>query len=360
MEDVRQRLATIPGVTVEVGQPISHRIDHLLSGTRAQIAIKLFGPELATLRTKANEIRDAMATVPGIVDLLVEPQVRAALEEDLGRAGDITSQLTVAQDATATARLVARKPGRIAGLIAAEIAFRLVDPQLAFAVSVPDGADAAPGEVLATISGSARNILTAERVALNFLGPLSGTATTTSALVKAVEGTSARIVCTRKTLPGLRLLQKYAVRCGGGFNHRFGLDDAAMVKDNHIAAAGGIAQALERLRAGLGHMVSIEVEVDSLAQYAAARFSELPPHELLFHMVNADRYPAIRLYARRYAESVLAQIDRVLATAPPLAADRPPATRSPRHGPRRRCRGGRPGRSAGCTPPGSDQRAPRR
>jgi nicotinate-nucleotide pyrophosphorylase (carboxylating) len=198
--------------------------------------------------------------------LLVEPQVRAALEEDLGRAGDITSQLTVAQDATATARLVARKPGRIAGLIAAEIAFRLVDPQLAFAVSVPDGADAAPGDVLATISGSARNILTAERVALNFLGPLSGTATATSALVKAVEGTSARIVCTRKTLPGLRLLQKYAVRCGGGFNHRFGLDDAAMVKDNHIAAAGGIAQALERLRAGLGHMVSIEVEVDSLVQ----------------------------------------------------------------------------------------------
>jgi nicotinate-nucleotide pyrophosphorylase (carboxylating) len=202
--------------------------------------------------------------------LLVEPQVRAALEEDLGRAGDITSQLTIAEDARAAARLVARKPGRIAGLVAAEIAFRLVDPELAFAVSVPDGADAASGDVLATITGRARSLLTAERVALNFLGPLSGTATATAALVRAVEGTKARIACTRKTLPGLRLLQKYAVRCGGGFNHRFGLDDAAMVKDNHIAAAGGITPALERLRAGLGHMVKIEVEVDSLEQLEEA------------------------------------------------------------------------------------------
>jgi nicotinate-nucleotide pyrophosphorylase (carboxylating) len=202
--------------------------------------------------------------------LLVEPVVAAALQEDLGRAGDITSQITIAADATATARLVARKPGRIAGLIAARIAFRLADPQLAFTVSIPDGADAAPGDVLATISGSVRALLTAERVALNFLGPLSGTATATAALVKEVEGTAARIVCTRKTLPGLRLLQKYAVRCGGGFNHRFGLDDAAMVKDNHIAGAGGLAPAVARLRAGLGHMVKIEVEVDRLDQLEEA------------------------------------------------------------------------------------------
>jgi nicotinate-nucleotide pyrophosphorylase (carboxylating) len=196
--------------------------------------------------------------------------VRAALEEDLGRAGDITSQFTISADKTATTRLEARKPGRIAGLICAETAFRLVDPQLKFEVSTPDGSEVAAGALLATISGSARSILTAERVALNFLGPLSGTATATAALVKAVEGTHARIVCTRKTLPGLRALQKYAVRCGGGFNHRFGLDDAALIKDNHIAAAGGIAPALARLRAGLGHMVRIEVEVDAIAQLEEA------------------------------------------------------------------------------------------
>jgi nicotinate-nucleotide pyrophosphorylase (carboxylating) len=202
--------------------------------------------------------------------LLVEPVVRAALEEDLGRAGDITSQLTVAADARAAARLVARNPGRIAGLICAEAAFRLVDPALKFEVATPDGSDVIAGAVLATVSGSARSILTAERVALNFLGPLSGTATATAALVKAVEGTGARIVCTRKTLPGLRTLQKYAVRCGGGFNHRFGLDDAAMIKDNHVQAAGGIEPAIARLRAGLGHMVKIELEVDTLIQLEEA------------------------------------------------------------------------------------------
>jgi nicotinate-nucleotide pyrophosphorylase (carboxylating) len=215
-------------------------------------------------------IRAALSLTRPPPALLIEPQVRAALEEDLGGAGDITSQLTIPDDRQATARLVARKPGRIAGLIAAETAFRLIDPDLAFAVSVPDGADADTGTVLATITGRARSLLTAERVALNFLGPLSGTATATAALVRAVEGTGTRIVCTRKTLPGLRVLQKYAVRCGGGFNHRFGLDDAAMVKDNHIAAAGGIAPALERLRAGLGHMVKIEIEVDGLVQLEEA------------------------------------------------------------------------------------------
>jgi len=202
--------------------------------------------------------------------LLIEPQVRAALQEDLGRAGDITSDLTIPADQQVTARLVARKPGRIAGLVCVETAFRLVDASITFEVGAPDGSDVAAGAPLALVSGSARSILTAERVALNFLGPLSGTATATAALVKAVEGTKARIVCTRKTLPGLRALQKYAVRCGGGFNHRFGLDDAAMVKDNHIQAAGGIAPAVARLRAGLGHMVKIEVEVDRLEQLEEA------------------------------------------------------------------------------------------
>jgi nicotinate-nucleotide pyrophosphorylase (carboxylating) len=202
--------------------------------------------------------------------LLIEAQVRAALEEDLGLAGDITSDLTVPEEARVSARLVARRDGRIAGLICAETAFRLVDPSIKFDIAAPDGSDATAGAEVALVSGPARSILTAERVALNFLGPLSGTATLTAALVKAVDGTKARIVCTRKTLPGLRALQKYAVRCGGGFNHRFGLDDAAIIKDNHIQAAGGIAPAIARLRAGLGHMVKIEVEVDRLGQLEEA------------------------------------------------------------------------------------------
>jgi len=198
--------------------------------------------------------------------LLIEPQIRHALEEDLGRAGDITSDLTIPADTSAAGRLVARKPGNIAGLIAAEAVFRLIDPSVKFLAALPDGAKAKKGDVLATVSGPARAILSAERVALNFLGHLSGIATATAALVEAVTGTKARIVCTRKTLPGLRILQKYAVRCGGGFNHRFGLDDAVLIKDNHIAAAGGIAPALARVRARLGHMAEIEIEVDTLAQ----------------------------------------------------------------------------------------------
>ncbi len=226
--------------------------------------------------------------------LLIEAHIRAALEEDLGRAGDITSSLTIPADKTASARLVARKPGRIAGLICAEIALRLVDPALRLDVALPDGSDTQAGSLLATISGPARGILTAERVVLNYLGPLSGTATLTAALVKAVEGTKARIVCTRKTLPGLRSLQKYAVRCGGGFNHRFGLDDAAMIKDNHIQAAGGIAPAMARLRAGLGHMVKIEVEVDRLEQLEEA-LAQNADAILLDNMSESDMRRAVTL-----------------------------------------------------------------
>ncbi len=202
--------------------------------------------------------------------LSVEPTVRHALEEDLGRAGDITTDLTIAADKRITARLAARKDGTIAGLIAAQCAFRLVDPEVQFDVEIPDGSKASKGAVLVTLKGSARAILTGERVALNFAGHLSGVATATRALVDAVEGTKARIVCTRKTTPGLRVLEKYAVRCGGGFNHRFGLDDAVLIKDNHLVAAGGIAPAIERVRAGLGHMTKIELEVDTLAQLEEA------------------------------------------------------------------------------------------
>jgi nicotinate-nucleotide pyrophosphorylase (carboxylating) len=202
--------------------------------------------------------------------VLVEPIVRRALEEDLGRAGDITSELVIPADKKITARLVARKAGTIAGLIAAECAFRVVDASLAFTCELPDGSLTSDDSVLATVEGPARAILIAERTALNFLGHLSGIATATQALVDAVKDTKAKIVDTRKTTPGLRLLEKYAVRCGGGINHRFGLDDAVLIKDNHIAAAGSIAEALRRARAGVAHMTKIEVEVDTLQQLEEA------------------------------------------------------------------------------------------
>jgi nicotinate-nucleotide pyrophosphorylase (carboxylating) len=202
--------------------------------------------------------------------LLIEPIVLHALEEDLGRAGDITSDLIIPATKKAKVKLAARKPGTIAGLVAAECAFGMVDPDLKFTVKLPDGSQAKAGALVATIEGSARSILTAERVALNFTGHLSGIATATHALVDAVRGTKARIVCTRKTTPGLRVLEKYAVRCGGGFNHRFGLDDAVLIKDNHIAAAGSITKAVKAARAGTAHMVKIEVEVDTLKQLEEA------------------------------------------------------------------------------------------
>jgi nicotinate-nucleotide pyrophosphorylase (carboxylating) len=202
--------------------------------------------------------------------LLIEPIVRHALEEDLGRAGDITSELTIPPDALSSVRLVARQPGTIAGLIAAQCSFRLVDAALKFDVLTPDGSTVQSNTVLATIEGTSRSLLTAERVSLNFVGHLSGVATATRALVDAVSGSKARIVCTRKTTPGLRVLEKYAVRCGGGFNHRFGLDDAVLIMDNHLVAAGGIKPAIERVRSGLGHMAKIEVEVDSFEQLEEA------------------------------------------------------------------------------------------
>ena len=202
--------------------------------------------------------------------LLLEPIVRRALEEDIGRSGDVTSELVVPARSRAKALLKTREPGRIAGLICAEAAFRLLDATLEFRLDTRDGADAEAGASLATLQGSARAILAGERVALNFTGRLSGVATQTRALADAVAGTKARIVCTRKTTPGLRLLEKYAVRCGGGFNHRFGLDDAVLIKDNHIVAAGGLACALERARAGAGDMMTIEVEVETLDQLEEA------------------------------------------------------------------------------------------
>jgi nicotinate-nucleotide pyrophosphorylase (carboxylating) len=198
--------------------------------------------------------------------IMIEPLVRAALLEDLGRAGDITSDAIVGEEARARVALVARQPGLVAGLDLALLAFRLVDPSIASDVTRRDGSRVGPGETIAILAGPTRGLLTAERTALNFLCHLSGIATATASVVAAVRDTRARITCTRKTLPGLRVVQKYAVRIGGGSNHRFGLDDAVLIKDNHIAAAGGIRPAVERARAAVGHLVKVEVEVDTLAQ----------------------------------------------------------------------------------------------
>jgi nicotinate-nucleotide pyrophosphorylase (carboxylating) len=209
-------------------------------------------------------------SVPPLANVIIEPLVRSALVEDLGRAGDITTDSIVSADARAKAALVARQPGVVAGLDLASLAFRLIDPSIAISVERPDGSHLLPGDTIATVAGPARGILTAERVALNFLGHLCGIASATASIVDAVRGHRAQVTCTRKTTPGLRAVQKYAVRVGGGSNHRFGLDDAVLVKDNHIAIAGGIKPALERARAAIGHLVKIEIEVDTLCQLEEA------------------------------------------------------------------------------------------
>jgi nicotinate-nucleotide pyrophosphorylase (carboxylating) len=204
--------------------------------------------------------------VPPLPQLLIEPLVRAALVEDLGRAGDLTTDSIVPPEATMSGVIAARGPGMLAGQDLAALAFTLVDPAIRIERLLPDGSRLAKGDRVMRISGPARGILTAERVALNFLCQLSGVATATSVLVEAVAGTSATICCTRKTTPTLRVVEKYAVRAGGGANHRFGLDDAVLIKDNHIAVAGGLLEAVRRCKHGVGHLVKIEVEVDTLEQ----------------------------------------------------------------------------------------------
>ena len=201
---------------------------------------------------------------------LVARAVEAALEEDLGAAGDITTDATIPVNAKGEAAIVAREAGVIAGLDLAAQAFLFLDPEVKFSPLVSDGELVKQGAKIAKIAGKTRAILTAERTALNFLGHLSGVATLTSRFVEAVAGTGARIACTRKTTPGLRALEKYAIRMGGGVNHRFGLYDGVLIKDNHIAAAGGIGNALRALGSRAGHMVRIEVEVDNLDQLKEA------------------------------------------------------------------------------------------
>jgi nicotinate-nucleotide pyrophosphorylase (carboxylating) len=208
--------------------------------------------------------------VPPLPLIMVEPAVRAALLEDLGRAGDLTTDSIVPADARTQCVLMARQPGVVCGLDYAISAFRLIDPAIMVTVDRPDGTPLQPGDRIATVSGPARGILTAERVALNFLCHLSGVASATRGIADAIAGTRAQVCCTRKTMPGLRAAQKYAVRVGGGSNHRFGLDDAVLIKDNHVAIAGGVRAAVERTRSGVGHLVKIELEVDTLAQLEEA------------------------------------------------------------------------------------------
>ncbi len=230
--------------------------------------------------------------------LLIDPAVRAALDEDLGRAGDITTQATIPAGTRASAVMAARKAGTIAGLPLAEAAFRLLDPSLRFDMLVADGTAVAARTAVARVAGDAGAILAAERVALNFLCRLSGTATLTARFAALVAHTKAKICCTRKTTPGLRAFEKYAVRCGGGMNHRFGLDDAFLIKDNHIAVAGGIGAALAAAKAAAGHLVKIEIEVDTLEQLREV--IEAGTDVVLFdNMSVADMAAGVKMIAGR-------------------------------------------------------------
>ena len=231
--------------------------------------------------------------------LEIDDVVTRALAEDLGRAGDVTSIATIPKDATAHAIVVARKAGVIAGLPLVAAAFRKLAPDVAITPHARDGASIATKTALMHVTGPARAVLAAERVALNLLGHLSGVATATHEFVRRVKGARTRICCTRKTTPGLRALEKYAVRCGGGFNHRFGLDDAMLIKDNHIAVAGGIRAVLERARASAGHLVKIEIEVDGLDQLGQVLAVGLADAVLLDNMDVADMSKAVAMVGGR-------------------------------------------------------------
>jgi nicotinate-nucleotide pyrophosphorylase (carboxylating) len=248
---------------------------------------------------------------------MIEPLVRVALLEDLGRAGDLTTDAVVPIGHQATALVIARQQGIVAGLDLARLAFQLIDPALEKHVEYNDGTVVAPGDVIATLSGPARGILTAERVALNFLCRLSGIATATASVVAAVQGHKAKIVCTRKTTPGLRSIEKYAVRVGGGSNHRFGLDDAVLIKDNHVAIAGSITEALKRAKRGVGHLVKIELEVDTLDQLREALDQGIDA-VLLDNMSPDDLREAVAMVAGRAVTEASGRITP--ATARSVAA----------------------------------------
>ena len=227
--------------------------------------------------------------------LAIDEAVQRALNEDLGRAGDITSMATIPEATRAHAVMVARQSGVVAGLPLAVAIFQKLSPDLSIEAHVRDGAAVAAGVHVLTLSGPARAILGGERTALNFVGRLSGVATLTAEYVRHTAGTRMRICCTRKTTPGLRALEKYAVRCGGGFNHRFGLDDAILIKDNHVAVAGGVKPALERARSQIGHLVKIEIEVDTLSQLREVLDTGLADVVLLDNMDIATLAEAVKL-----------------------------------------------------------------
>ncbi len=248
--------------------------------------------------------------------LLVEPIVRQALIEDLGRAGDITTDAIAPADRIAEIVMASRQEGVVAGLDVAALAFRLMDPAIGFTVAVSDGARVARGETVGRIEGPARGMLSAERVALNFVSRLSGIASATARFVAAVAHTKARIVCTRKTTPLLRSLEKYAVRAGGGMNHRFGLDDAALIKDNHVAIAGGVAEAIRRVRGHVGHLVKIEVEVDTLAELEEALGAGVDA-VLLDNMSLDDLRRAVKMIGGRAISEASGRVS--LETAPAIA-----------------------------------------
>jgi nicotinate-nucleotide pyrophosphorylase (carboxylating) len=231
--------------------------------------------------------------------LAIDQAVHRALEEDLGRAGDITSMATIPETTHARAVMIARQAGVIAGLPLAVAVFQKLSPDLRIEAHFRDGGAVAAGARLLVISGPARAVLAGERTALNFVGRLSGVASLTADYVRHTAGTKMRICCTRKTTPGLRALEKYAVRCGGGFNHRFGLDDAILIKDNHIAVAGGVKPVLERARAHVGHLVKIEIEVDTLAQLREVLDTGLADVVLLDNMDVAELTEAVKLASGR-------------------------------------------------------------
>ncbi|MGB3625411.1 MAG: carboxylating nicotinate-nucleotide diphosphorylase [Henriciella sp.] len=227
-----------------------------------------------------------MIALPPLPDLVLDPLVRLALAEDLGRAGDLTTDATITPGTTIEAHITARKPGRLAGMDAAAYALKLVDPGVTLDQKIQDGDALKSGAVIATLSGEARSILIAERTMLNFLGRLSGIATLTATYVEKIAHTDATLVCTRKTTPGHRAVEKRAVRCGGGTSHRYGLDDAILIKDNHIAACGSVTEALKRAHTYAGHLRMIEIEVDTLEQLEEAL--PLKPHAVLLDNMDNE------------------------------------------------------------------------
>jgi len=255
--------------------------------------------------------------LPPLPRLMLEPAVRAALLEDLGRAGDVTSDAVIPADTRAKAIMRARQAGVAAGLDAAALAFELVDPTLHITRLMADGQRLEAGDTLLSVEGPARAILAAERVALNFACRMSGIASATRRIADAISHTRATIVCTRKTTPGLRMFEKRAVRAGGGGNHRWGLDDAMLIKDNHIAAAGGIRPVLERARAAAGHMLKIEIEVDTLDQLAEVLEVGRADNVLLDNMAPETLRQAVAMARGRVALEASGRI--TLETAPGIA-----------------------------------------